>query len=268
MKIREVYPGLTGGEPEFVELQMHAAGQNLVSGHSVSFYDAAGGLLDSYTFSSNVPSGTNQSSILVANNAAESAFGVNADLELPTNASRMDPAGGAACFENIDCVSWGAFGGSLPSPTGTPAAAVPDGSSLERSIAPNCATLLEGADDTNNSSVDFALATPSPRNNATPPTETACGPGGGGGGAGTPETKITKQPNKRTENHKAKFRFTSSESGSTFQCKLDKGDFESCDSPFKEKVAEGRHKFLVRAVDPEGNVDPTPAKAKFKVVEG
>jgi len=46
--------------------------------------------------------------------------------------------------------------------------------SLERSIAPGCPTLLEAGDDTDNSSADFTLAAPSPRNNATTPTETAC----------------------------------------------------------------------------------------------
>ena len=41
-------------------------------------------------------------------------------------------AGGAVCWENIDCVSWGSFTGaaSLPSPPGTPAAAIPTGSAL------------------------------------------------------------------------------------------------------------------------------------------
>ena len=48
-------------------------------------------------------------------------------------------------------------------------------------IAPGCSTLLEPGDATDNSSTDFALTAPSPRNNATAPTEAACGGGGGGG---------------------------------------------------------------------------------------
>ena len=38
-------------------------------------------------------------------------------------------------------------------------------------------------------------------------------------------------------------------------------------SPKKVKhLDEGKHKFKVRAVDGAGNVDPTAAKDKFKVV--
>ena len=50
-------------------------------------------------------------------------------------------------------------------------------------------------------------------------------------------------------------------------CKLDKGKFKSCSSPFKKKVDVGKHKFQVFAIDQAGNEDPSPAKAKFKRVE-
>ena len=61
-----------------------------------------------------------------------------------------------------------------------------------------------------------------------------------------------------------KITFNSTEPGSKFKCKLDKGKFKPCDSPFKAKVDLGKHKFQVFAIDPAGNPDPTPAKAKFK----
>jgi hypothetical protein len=84
-----------------------------------------------------------------------------------------------------------------------------------------------------------------------------------------PETTITKGAPKKTEKRKVKFRFISDEPGSTFECKLDKGPFEPCTSPRKVKHLDpGQHTFRVRATDPAGNADATPAKDKFKVVAG
>ena len=82
-----------------------------------------------------------------------------------------------------------------------------------------------------------------------------------------PQTKITKGPSNTTEKAKATFKFTSSENDSTFECKLDSGPFESCDSPQKlTGLDKGKHKFKVRASDAAGNVDSTPAKDKWKIV--
>ena len=82
-----------------------------------------------------------------------------------------------------------------------------------------------------------------------------------------PETKITKKPKKRTTKARAKFKFTSSEQNSTFECKLDRKPFKKCTSPYRKKVKVGKHKFKVRATDAAGNTDNSPAKAKFKRVE-
>src|SRR6266511_3001289 len=80
-----------------------------------------------------------------------------------------------------------------------------------------------------------------------------------------PETTITKGPKKKTEKRKAKFEFSSDEPGSTFECKLDKGGFEPCDASEKFKLKRKRHTLEVRAVDPAGNVDPTPAERKWRI---
>jgi hypothetical protein len=78
-----------------------------------------------------------------------------------------------------------------------------------------------------------------------------------------PQTVIAAKKIKGTT---AKFTFTSSEPGSTFQCKLDKRKFKPCSSPKKYKhLSPGKHKFKVRAVDVAGNIDATPAKKKFKI---
>jgi hypothetical protein len=62
-----------------------------------------------------------------------------------------------------------------------------------------------------------------------------------------------------------KFRFLSSESDSTFECKLDRRDWRRCSSPKRVKVAPGRHKFRVRATDSAGNRDRTPAISRWRV---
>jgi len=83
---------------------------------------------------------------------------------------------------------------------------------------------------------------------------------------GMPETTITKDPPTRTNALRVKYEFVSDSARSSFECKLDKGQFKPCASPRKFKVKAGRHKFSVRAIDAAGNVDPTADEDKFRVV--
>lgn len=275
MSIREVYAGSV--ESQYVELQMWAAGQNLVGGHVLKTYSASGGVTSTSTFASDVPNGASQSTILLATPGAEAEFGVTADTAL--TAGSLDPSGGAVCWENLDCVSWGGFGGfggSAPSPVGSPAAAMPPGMALRRTIAPGCATLLEPTDDHDNSAVDFSPVFPAPRPNSVAPTERRC-PGGsespfgvvpeGASKKGAPQTTLRGKPGKQLHDRTPTFRFASSESGSTFQCKLDGKPFRSCRSPFTTKrLTPGRHTFEVRARDDSGKLDPSPASYGFKIL--
>ena len=76
-----------------------------------------------------------------------------------------------------------------------------------------------------------------------------------------PQTEITKAPRRRTDKHTAKFRFGSSEHGSSFECRLDRRPFAVCASPQRYKqLKTGKHKFRVRAIDAAGNVDPSRRK--------
>ena len=91
----------------------------------------------------------------------------------------------------------------------------------------------------------------------------ACSPGN------LPNTKITKRPRNRTHDHTPTYRFRSpGNPDATFQCKRDKRKFRPCKSPktYRKRVRFGKHRFRVRAVDPAGNRDRTPAKDRFKVV--
>jgi hypothetical protein len=83
-----------------------------------------------------------------------------------------------------------------------------------------------------------------------------------------PDTTITKGPRKKTTKRRPKFKFTSTQSGSTFQCQLDKGPFAQCTSPFvpPAKLGFGKHVLRVQAIGPTGVADPSPAVKKFKVI--
>ncbi len=82
-----------------------------------------------------------------------------------------------------------------------------------------------------------------------------------------PQTSITKGVSKLIHRSRVRFKFESSVSAvSSFECKLDKKRFKRCTSPRRYRsLAEGRHKFSVRAIDDEGDVDPTPAERSFTV---
>lgn len=270
--VREVYPG-SAAEPkaQYVELQMWNSGQNFVGGHVLRTYSQTGEEADT-TLTADMANSVNQSTILIGTPQVTTQFPVNADDELSPS-SHLEPTGGAVCWEAFDCVSWGSFSGSLPSPAGTPAAAIPDGMALRRTIAPGCATLLEATDDRNNSAQDFSAVFPNPRPNSVPPTEHACGGGGGGGGGqgggggNAPQTVLKHKPGHRTRDRTPTFRFAADESGVSFQCQVDRHRFRSCRSPFTTKrLSLGRHTFAVRARNSGGTVDPTPATYSFKVL--
>lgn len=81
-----------------------------------------------------------------------------------------------------------------------------------------------------------------------------------------PETTITSGPSGTISGSTAAFGFTSSESGSSFQCRLDSASFTACSSPKSYSgLAAGAHEFAVRAIDRSGNVDATPATRSFTV---
>ncbi|MHA2621165.1 MAG: fibronectin type III domain-containing protein [bacterium JZ-2024 1] len=81
-----------------------------------------------------------------------------------------------------------------------------------------------------------------------------------------PETTIQSNPPALSNSSSATFTFTSNESGSTFQCALDGSGFSGCSSPQSYiGLSDGPHTFAVRAIDPSGNVDPTPAAFSWTI---
>jgi hypothetical protein len=79
-------------------------------------------------------------------------------------------------------------------------------------------------------------------------------------------TEITAGPtNKQLRKRKARFAFTASEPGVTFECRLDDAPFATCTSPVTlKRLKRGRHEFAVRALNASGP-DATPATKRFKV---
>jgi hypothetical protein len=124
--------------------------------------------------------------------------------------------------------------------------------------------------------------------------EAAAGGGGGGGGGGaggtgggstpgspgggekipdgvphvTPHTRITFAPGSRTRQRRPTFQFVDStgQSGTRFECAVDRGRWRSCSSPTQlKKLARGRHLFKVRGLN-SGLEEQAPATRRFKVV--
>ena len=81
-----------------------------------------------------------------------------------------------------------------------------------------------------------------------------------------PQTSITAGPFGPTGDATPEFEFTGDSPGTTFECRVDGGAFAACQSPHPAgDLADGEHTFEVRAIDPAGNADPTPATRTFTV---
>lgn len=112
---------------------------------------------------------------------------------------------------------------------------------IQRTVKPEC-----------NQEVQWTATTPTP-----PPDETP------------PGTRIVSAPPVAAKQRRAVFRFASTEPGSTFQCKRDGGVWNACASPRTYKrLPDGPHVFRVKAIDPAGNVDPTPALRRWRIAVG
>lgn len=78
-----------------------------------------------------------------------------------------------------------------------------------------------------------------------------------------PIAKFKSKPKKTTTKRKARFTFSADEPA-TFQCKLDRGKFRPCKSPFTKTVRRGKHTLTVVPTDQAGNKGK-PVKASWNV---
>jgi hypothetical protein len=264
VSISEVYAG-SAAHPDsgYVELQMWEPEQNFVVNHSVFLYDASGGAIGTFTFPANLPGvGVNQQTMLVGDSDVASTFGVTPDLV--DSGLNLPASGGAACWDTLDCVAWGDFHGTVSPPTGAAAdgPGLPDGTALRRRVSGGtCANILDEADDTNDSGEDFFDAAPTPQSYATVPAPVTCT-----APPPTPTVAIDSKPAFSTNATSASFAFHSSPAGATFQCRLDLGAYQACDTgsvAYPGPLAEGLHSFRVRAAN--GNGTGTPASYTWAV---
>lgn len=257
MKVREVYPA---GAASYVMLQTLDVGENQVGGHQLVSYNANGTIANNFNLPNNVsPGSLNNATILITGPGYAAAFPGGPSTDEPDPNLNLSPSGGAICWvegEPPDCVAWGNFTGPLPAHTppllvGSPASpsGVTAGKALRRTIAPNCATILEDGDDSDNSATDFSEQTPNPRNNASTITEADCQ---------LPSVQIESKPPNPTQSTSAQFVFHSTPSGAAFACKLDIGAWVACahddDEPFEYAgpLPDGSHTFQVRARNTQG----------------
>jgi hypothetical protein len=81
-----------------------------------------------------------------------------------------------------------------------------------------------------------------------------------------PDTTITSDPSAVTNDPTPTFEFSSTATGTGFQCKIDSGSFAPCHSPFTTKhLTDGAHTFYVRATGLWGKTDATPDSRRFTV---
>jgi hypothetical protein len=91
--------------------------------------------------------------------------------------------------------------------------------------------------------------------------------GSAGPQATPPQTILTAKPRALTADRTPSFRFRSSAPGSSFGCKVDRGAFRPCSSPFTTRTLSfGAHTVRIRATA-GGAADPSPAKSSFRVVK-
>ena len=83
-----------------------------------------------------------------------------------------------------------------------------------------------------------------------------------------PDTKIIAGPGKSDVNRSPAFRLHATDRTAHFICQLDRDPVKRC-LPFYrlERLSLGRHRISIAAVDPAGNVDPTPATRSWRVVK-
>jgi hypothetical protein len=105
---------------------------------------------------------------------------------------------------------------------------------------------------------------------------TADAPGGDGSDVGAVEVQDTVAPDTTIDSGPEDgstipdaapaFAFSSTETGSQFECSVDGAGFAGCSSPDTlSALGDGPHSFAVRAVDGTGNADASPASRSFTV---
>jgi hypothetical protein len=253
--VREVYAGGAHND-SYVVLQASAPEQNLVTGHTLTAYNASGSVIGAGTFQSDFANDESQMTLLIADTSYVTSFNTGPAPNLSMPGLNLSPAGGAVCWEAFDCVAWGSFSGATPSPTGENANAMTTSQRyvLNRDIDGGCPSALDADDDTDDSLADFSQQLPVPRNNGSHIPEIICE---------APASAIDTRPPAETDSTSAEFSFHSIPDGADLECRLRGELFTPCESGSRSytSLPEGYHQFQVRAR--EGS-SPAGAPASFR----
>jgi hypothetical protein len=87
----------------------------------------------------------------------------------------------------------------------------------------------------------------------------------GPGPGGVPDTRIDDGPGEFSNQPQVSFRFSSDDPAATFDCRIDKEAMQPCQSPYVRTLSDGSHSFSVRASDPSGKSDGTPAERVWTI---
>jgi 6-phosphogluconolactonase (cycloisomerase 2 family) len=81
-----------------------------------------------------------------------------------------------------------------------------------------------------------------------------------------PATSINAGPPTTSADNTPTFTFSANDALAGFECRLDGDPFATCSSPFTSAaLADGSHRFQVRATDAVGNLEASPAESSFTV---
>jgi hypothetical protein len=81
-----------------------------------------------------------------------------------------------------------------------------------------------------------------------------------------PDTTITSGPTGTTSDSTPTFAFTSSETNSIFECRMDSASWGECASPWTTAaLTDGPHSVSIRATDSAGNTDASPATRTWTI---
>jgi hypothetical protein len=81
-----------------------------------------------------------------------------------------------------------------------------------------------------------------------------------------PDTKIASAPPALGKSRTAAFGFASNDPAASFQCSLDGSAFAACARAYQTPpLADGKHSLAVRALDPAGYADASPAGASWTI---
>jgi 6-phosphogluconolactonase (cycloisomerase 2 family) len=80
-----------------------------------------------------------------------------------------------------------------------------------------------------------------------------------------PDTGLSKKPKKKSTKHRVGFTITSTETPSTFECKIRTKNLHPCGSKVTVGLKPGKYTLTARATDAAGNTDATPVKYSFTV---